>query len=151
VAGALIRPAIAAIGATPAFSSSIVGNRLQVASGVTSRFLLGIPRMGYVFVNCINGGSDPARIYWRNNEAYAIDAWVDGPWSERFFVVQPGQSILVSEKGAPWAEQLGLGLSLGFGTSPGTRRVSHVDVAVRRAALDGPCVAQAVATSSAFD
>jgi hypothetical protein len=133
--------------ATPVPKTTIVANRMEIPNGTTRRFFLRLPSMGYIYVDCIDGGLDPMRFYWKNSETYTIDAWTaiqNVP--QQFQAVQPGTVLQVTEKSAWYADQRGATLDLGRGVSPNPRRVIHVELVIARAALNAPCVAQAIAT-----
>ena len=132
---------------TPTPRTSIIANRIQVPSGTQRAFLMRLPSLGYLYVDCIDGGTDPARVYWKNSETYAIDAWTSIDETQPAPAVAPSTVLLLANLGTPGITQRGEGLDLGRGVSPGVRRTVHVDVGIARSALNAPCVAQAVATS----
>ncbi len=133
---------------TPQPTTSILANRIQVPIGTQRAFLLRLPSLGYLYVDCIDGGQDPTYVYWKNSETYLIDAWTYvNSWQHR--AVAPSAVVLAATIPAPGGDPGGTFIDLGRGVSPDTRRAAHVELRIRRSAANA-CVVQAVGTSWAL-
>jgi hypothetical protein len=134
--------------ATTTPTTAILANRIQVPSGTERSFLLRLPSLGYLYVDCLNHPYDSTlRIYWKNSESYSIDAW-DGFGETQLPVAKPPSTVLLlGELRSPGALRVAGFLDLGRGVSPNPRRTAHVEVSVARSAANAPCLVHAMATS----
>jgi hypothetical protein len=132
--------------ATSTTTTAILANRISVPNGTVRKFLLRLPSLGYLYVDCIDGGNDPVVAYWKNSETYAVDVagfLSEGPGQS----FPPGTVLRATHVGAAGSSPVQGALDLGRGVSPNGRRALHVEISIWRSALNAPCVAQAVATS----
>lgn len=144
---AAVGPALVSSATPPPPTTSILANRISVPNGTMRNFLLRLPSLGYLYVDCVDGGNDPMLAYWKNSETYGIDATGYLDSNQPGLSVPSGTVLLTTYMGAPWASPVHSALDLGRGVSPNGRRAVHVEISIWRSALNAPCVAQALATS----